>query len=243
MSLAEQVGNETPDLEDVIQGFIRMNQLELNTCLPGQITDYDALTQTCSVQPLIARTLLNGSVFSRQEIDEVPVVFPRSKTGGITFPLASGDGVMIIFGQRSIENWSFTGLEGASGDTRLHDINDAIVVPGLFSLAGSMIPPQVEATEVRGEKIFVGDPLQFTSPINVIIGPLVGGADAGGKAPVVIPPGQLDLVGILSIFMDLMLNSGYGIGPPGMTGGGGYMDASTTAALTGLKADLLKLKP
>jgi hypothetical protein len=156
MSLAEQVGNESADIEDVIEGMIRMNQLELNTCLPGKITSYDAFTQTCSVQPAIARTQLNGAVFSRAEIDEVPVVFPRSSTGGVTFPLAAGDGVMLIFSQRSIEKWGLAGIEGPAGDTRLHDITDAIAVPGLFPLTGAITPPQAQGTELRGDPIRLG---------------------------------------------------------------------------------------
>lgn len=238
MSLAEQVGNESAELDDIIQGYIRMNQLELNTAIPGTITEYDALLQTCSVQPSIKRRRLDGETFSRKEISEVPVVFPRSKTGGISFPLSAGDGVLLVFSQRSIEEWGVTGDETATQDTRLHNISDAIAIPGLFSLAGAMVPPQEDATEVRGEKIFVGDPLQFLTPfVTVPASPVPGTLTSTMPTEVVVA--KLDIVNILAVFMELMLNASYGGAPN--TGGGG-IDTTTKPALKGLLEDLEKLK-
>lgn len=157
MSLAKQVGEETPDIYDIIEMAIRSNQLELNTCMPGIVKAYDAATQTASVQPSFKRMRLDTKEFtSRAVIDDVPIVFPISNGKGVVFPIAVGDPVMIVFSQRSLDTWLDNGGEIDLQDTRLHNVNDAIAIPGLDHAPISPAPSQ--STELRGTKIFVGDP-------------------------------------------------------------------------------------
>lgn len=262
-----QTGDEDPDIVDIILDAIRSNQLEINTFMPGVVTSYEALLNTVSVQPSFKRTMIDPpELVRRPELTDVPVVFPRTATGGLSFPIEVGDPVGLIFSQRSMDDWLLTGLEGQVFDSRLHDINDAIAIPGLQSkLDLPLIPLQDGFVELRGEKVFIGDPtpvvgkflkivdgvatldiqkvflgdsLQFITPI------ITTGAGPGLPvgAPVSVPIGPLDIIDIMAALMDLVGGAFYGIGPPGPAGGGGGVDAETTAALAGLKADLLKLK-
>lgn len=147
----------TPELEEVIQDYIEMDKLELNTCLPAIVKAYDSVKQTCTVQPSMKRTTIAGEVSSRAEIEDVPVVFPRSGAYGFTVPITVGDSVMLIFSQRSLDDWIDNGGEVEVTDYRLHDINDAIAIPGLFPLENKITPaPAADAAEVRGNKILLG---------------------------------------------------------------------------------------
>lgn len=159
MSLAEQIKNETPDLVDIILSAIRANQLELNTCMPAVVRSYDAEKQTATVQPSFKRLQTDPRKFvSRPEIDDVPVVFPRAGGRGIVFPIAEGDAVMLVFSQRSLDTWLDNGGEIDLKETRLHNINDAIAIPGLYSEGGALVPqPIADGTELRGDKILIGN--------------------------------------------------------------------------------------
>lgn len=161
MSLAKQNGDETPTLTDIIFSAIRTNQLELNTAMPGTIVSYDAATQTAVVQASFKISFFDKDPVSRAEIDDVRVVFPRSGQQGVVFPVNPGDSVLLLFSQRSLDDWLDEGGEIEVRDTRLHNINDAIALVGFSSVADKLDPaPASDRLEVRGEKVFVGDPNQ-----------------------------------------------------------------------------------
>lgn len=233
-----QTGNESATMSDVILNALRANQLEINTCMPGEIVSYDSVTTTCTVQPAFKRIMVRDrQVVSRAQISDVPVVFPRSGSYAITFPVTQGDQCMIMFSQRSIDDWLSIGGEVTLRDTRLHDITDAIVIPGLVPRTGLLVPPPAAGMEIRGEKVFLGDPAQFITPI------ITAGAGPPGTlapaAPTNIPVGKLDIIQIVEAFMTLMVNATYGGAP---TTGGGGMDSLTLAAVNTLIGDLGGLK-
>jgi len=125
----------TPDLARVISDAVRYHLGEVNTAIPARILSYDPTTQEAEVQPLIKRRYKDGTVVSRAPITGVPVVFPAAGGGIITFPVAVGDTVLLIFSQRSIDRWVRSeGGEVDPLDNRKHDISDAMAIPGLFTL-------------------------------------------------------------------------------------------------------------
>jgi len=159
MSLSRQTDDESPDLVDVILDAIRSNQLELNSVMPGTIVSYDAANQTAVVQPSFKITYFEpGGTESRAEIDDVRVIFPRSGQQGLVFPVSAGDSVLLLFSQRSLDDWLDEGGEVELSDTRLHNINDAIALVGFASIAERLDPaPANDRVELRGEKVFIGD--------------------------------------------------------------------------------------
>jgi hypothetical protein len=223
-------------LADVIKMAIESDKVDNHTALPAEIVSYDSAMQTCSASISINR-VSNGEIIVLPVLSGIPVVFPRNSSAGFTFPLVKGDGVLIIFSERNLDKWKTFGPGEPPVDARKFDLSDAIAVPGLNPIAGIMVPPPVEATEVRGEKLFIGDPLQFTTPI-ITTGALPG--TPVGK-PVMVPPVQLDILNIISSLIDLVDGALYGV--PGPTGGGGGVDPETATALAGLKSDLSNLMP
>jgi len=225
-------------LAEVIKSGINARLIDLHTALPGEVQSYNSTLQTVDVKVSIDR-YINGKKVSYPILQSVPVVFPRTGKYSISFPLESGDGVLLIFNERNLDNWYGVGSGQEPIDGRKFDINDAVAIPGLFPSLGVMIPPPQQAIEIRGDKLFIGDPLGVLTPI-VTTG--TGPGTPAGK-PVQIPLATKDLVSIISALIDLVDGAFYGIGPAGPAGGGGGIDPVSSSALQGLKADLESLKP
>lgn len=105
----------------------------IHTCLPGSIIDYDFKEARASVKPLIQKSYIDGDSMVLPIIRDVPVIFPRTGVSGITFPLNKGDKVLIVFSERSLDNWKGIGDDAVPRDFRKFDLSDAVCIPGLYS--------------------------------------------------------------------------------------------------------------
>lgn len=146
-----ETGTLAAGLQSVFDALIS----SLFTCLPGRIESYDYSTRKATVKPLIKKTLLDETVEELPVITEVPVVFPMSKLSGMSFPLNRGDGVLLVFSQRSLERWANTGEDSEPGDPRKYDMTDAIAVVGLFSFKQNNLASNNDDLEIhhKGQKI------------------------------------------------------------------------------------------
>ncbi|OZN49352.1 Gp138 family membrane-puncturing spike protein [Gallibacterium anatis] len=106
---------------------------DINVALPGKVIAYDANSVRATVQPSIAKRLANGDQLNAPQIVNVPVIFPTADINGalaqITLPVKSGDGCLLIFAHRSLENW-LNGSKDAPDDPRMFDLSDAFCVMG-----------------------------------------------------------------------------------------------------------------
>lgn len=123
---------EYVELVDVIKSVVASMLSHVNTCLPGRIEAYEHTEQRADVKPLVSKRFSDGSVLELPVITDVPVVWPRTSQGGITFPLQRGDGCLLVFAQRSLDVWSSEGGVVDPRDTRKFDLTDAIAIPGLY---------------------------------------------------------------------------------------------------------------
>lgn len=113
----------------------------VNTSIPGEIIAFDNKTQTCTVKPCIRRLFVDDGgqkkTFDYPKVFECPVFFPYSTTSGfsMTYPVSPGDQCLIIFSQKSLDNWLRFGSvqDPAESDfSRCLSMNDAIVLVGLI---------------------------------------------------------------------------------------------------------------
>ena len=105
----------------------------VHTALPGTIESYDYATCTASVKPSVQRRYSDGTVVDLPIISQVPVVWPRSSAGSISFPLNRGDGVLLVFAEQSLDEWLSIGAGVAPDDDRRNHISDAVAIPGMVS--------------------------------------------------------------------------------------------------------------
>lgn len=131
----------TPELDELLTLVLDRRLEEVHTAMPGVVTAYDATTQQCSVQPSISLAYEDEVgkrvVETPPVITNVPVAFPRGGGFRLTFPLAAGDEVLLVFSMRSIDRYQTKGGVVDPGDDRRFHLADAMAIPGIGK-AGSL---------------------------------------------------------------------------------------------------------
>lgn len=117
---------------DIVKQAISSYLNSIHTCLPAKIIDYDFTLQKANVQPVLNKKFLNGDTPQMPVISNVPVVFPRGGGFNMSWPLNPGDTVLLVFSERSMDNWLQTGGIVTPLDPRKFDLSDAIAIPGLI---------------------------------------------------------------------------------------------------------------
>ena len=123
-------------LSDAMTNAVKWFLSNLHTNAPAVIVSFDAAKQSAVVQPSIKRTLTNGAVQQLPSISNVPIITLKTDSAGMHIPPKVGDGVLLVFCERSLERWlsSKQGEIVEAGDIRQYDFTDAIGILGLNPL-------------------------------------------------------------------------------------------------------------
>lgn len=151
--------NDTPTLPEIIRTQVGRVLDGMRGAMPGRVLSYDATKQEASVQPLlkVPRSTETGErqADTLPVINHVPVIFPGSGSYGMTWPIAKGETVLLVFAEQSLDKWLVNdGIIDPQSARRFH-ITDAIAIPGLRSFRNpkSGVPTGAMAitapTEVR----------------------------------------------------------------------------------------------
>lgn len=90
------------------------------------------------VQPLVNRVFKDGTEQEYPPLLSVPCIMPHTNTSALTIPVNQGDTVMLLFSQRSIEQFKLGATDPHTpNSTRWMDVNDAVAVVGLSPFAKS----------------------------------------------------------------------------------------------------------
>jgi phage baseplate assembly protein gpV len=125
--------------------------VNLHTAMPGIVTAYDAASQTVTVQPVCERLFIAPNLSGWQKLPlcpDVPVHFPAGGGVVFTFPIAVGDEGLLVFCERSIDEWFQNGGTNAP-QRRLHNLSDAVFVPGISSTPRAITEVSTTAAELR----------------------------------------------------------------------------------------------
>jgi len=135
--MTTQGASRSPEPQEVLRVALEYALSDVHTALPGRIEVWDPATQKADVKPLIQRLVATESGEELVEelpiLPQVPVVFPRTTGAFITFPVAAGDHVLLLFNERSIDK--FMAGEGEDTDPdeyRMHDLSDAVALLGFY---------------------------------------------------------------------------------------------------------------
>lgn len=118
----------------------------VNTSMPAKVTGVDRLgtDQTIDVMPMINDSFNDGTNVEFPPIYDVPLIFPSAGGGLLSFPIAVGDTVLLIFSQKSLDEWMESRSFGNTGftpaDKRRYALNDAIAVAGLYTKHTNLTP-------------------------------------------------------------------------------------------------------
>lgn len=120
------------DPEESLRLALENAQANIWTAMPGIVTAVNLAAQTVSVQPAIQGVVSNpdGSTQATNLplLVDVPIVWPRAGGFALTFPIAAGDEVLVVFGSRCIDSWWQQGGVGAQAEARMHDLSDGFAI-------------------------------------------------------------------------------------------------------------------
>ncbi len=129
---------------------------DLHTAMPGIIESFDTEKQTVSVQPAIRRifktTESETEFLTPTDIPiliNVPIHYPRGGGFSMTFPIKKGDECLLVFCERSIDNWHKNSGIVTPTDKRFHSLSDAIAFVGVSSLKNSVPNYSAENIEIK----------------------------------------------------------------------------------------------
>lgn len=129
--------SSTPSFVEAITRVLDNKLRNTFNALPAKIETYDETKQLASVKPLLNRKLKDESELILPVINNVPVIFPRTANAIISLPIAVGDKVLLVFADRSLDEWLSSGNEVFPADNRMHDLSDAIALPGLYDFSSA----------------------------------------------------------------------------------------------------------
>ena len=200
--MADKRSNRQATLSTVINTGIMSALKNVHTVMPGIISSFNADDQTADVTPGIKKVLLDGREIILAKKVNAQVCFMRSGGFSITNPILKGDECIMLFSERSLENWHTTGKIQAPKTDRMHDLSDVFILPYSASLATKMSDFNnnamvIQSDAVAGTKIIVhangkveinNTAYDLVGLINDLNTSLNGSSNSGG--PLVNAPGS-----------------------------------------------------
>lgn len=155
------MGETERTFEEVVGALVEDALLDVHTSMPGIVTGYNPLKNSVDVQPQIKRSLEdeNGDIQheSLPVIYDVPIAWPRGGGCWITWPLAAGDPVLLVFCEQDPGVWRSNGKEDSSGDLRRHGLSGAVAYPGgAFPDSTALDSSKVGDGVVLGPNVLLG---------------------------------------------------------------------------------------
>ena len=145
-----QVLNDPVETQKII---FEGQQSSIWTALPAIVQSVDFSTMTCSCQPSIQGKTLNEdgsvSVVNLPVLIHVPICFPSAGGFTITFPMAAGDEVLVVFASRCIDSWWALGGIGVPMEPRMHDLSDGFCIPGPKSVPNVIPSISTNSVQIR----------------------------------------------------------------------------------------------
>lgn len=143
------------DAEEGARLVVEGHLARLWTALPGLVAAVNLTAQTVSVQPAI-RGEITDSRGIKQPVTmpllvDVPIVWPRAGGFAVTFPVAVGDEVLVVFSARCIDAWWQNGGIGNPAESRTHDLSDGFAILAPTSQPKALANVQTDGMELRDE--------------------------------------------------------------------------------------------
>lgn len=123
-----------PDLNDIFAVAFEREQAAIRTIIPAHVTAFSRNPRECSVKIDLLAQLRSGDTVQIPEINRCPVVWPVGGGFAMDADLAIGEQVLVLVCDRDISGWLPTGAVEAPSRRLLHDVTNAIVLPGLRSI-------------------------------------------------------------------------------------------------------------
>lgn len=183
------------DPEESLRMALDSYASQLWTALPALVVSVNLAAQTVSAQPTIQGSVTghDGSVrrVNLPVLVDVPLVWPRAGGFALTFPVAAGDEVLVVFASRCIDSWWQSGGIGAPAESRMHDLSDGFAILAPTSQPKKLANVSANNAQLRN---YAGNTLVEITPdgkANV-----TGATEINMTAPVInLTGGEINLTG------------------------------------------------
>lgn len=139
-----------PTLSDLMDLLKKEILFDLNSHHLATIQSFDSTEITVAATINYSKTFFQlnqqGLYSAVQEpyptLTDIPVIFLGGGNANLTFPIAKGDQCLLLFNDRSIDNWFQGAQAGALTSSRSHSLADGFALVGLnvFSNSGTVDP-------------------------------------------------------------------------------------------------------
>ena len=161
--------SQNPTLAELFRVVIRQVKLSMRTHTMGQLLEYDPVTQQARVAVDILTVVLDNSklpgpsdpdpTFTQPPVVlvDIPVAWPRTSSGYITFPLNEGDKGELHIQDRSLDAWLELGDAVDPIAAWTHALGDAVFHPHIFNDSNPIVPGTDQSAAVfEGDEIKIG---------------------------------------------------------------------------------------
>lgn len=108
------------------------------TCVGKVVSNANLSQGSLDVQVIVNKRTADGEVREYPPVLAVPVLFPSSSSAMLSFPINVGDTVLLVFSQRSLDNFKLGASDCHEPSTnRKYSINDAVAIPCIFPFSKS----------------------------------------------------------------------------------------------------------
>jgi len=127
----------TPLLRTYVRNQTERREQQMQTAFPAKVLGWDSGANTVRLEPQFVETWIRSDGETQHEdvpdgdayIDNVPVLFPRSGSWSITFPIETGSFGMVICTKYSLDAFRNQGNRQDPGDLRRFTMSGAVFHP------------------------------------------------------------------------------------------------------------------
>ena len=145
-----EILDSEPELYKTLADSIKSS---IRVAIPGIIQSFDAITQTCIIQPCIREKVTNSdysTVWTKLPLLlDVPIVIPKAGNFVLTMPIVKGDECLIIFSDMCIDGWFSLGNIQNQLEKRRHDLSDCFAILGISSQQNVISNYSVDSAQLR----------------------------------------------------------------------------------------------
>jgi len=136
-----------PSLSDLLNLFKKNLMIDLNCHHLATVQSFNSTKQTVQATINYTQTIFNLNEATKQYspvqqnyplLVDVPIIVLGGGNANLTMPIVQGDQCLVLFNDRSIDNWFTSGQVQPLASSRLHSFSDGIALVGLNYLNGGV---------------------------------------------------------------------------------------------------------
>lgn len=129
----KEIEKSSIDFSDAMEIAQNAIMTRLNCHNIGKIIEFDANTQTCTVQLMVLKQFYNN-IIEPAPITNVPLIMYGASNGFITLPNPVGSICLLMFLDRNSDKFLQTGEQYLPETTRTHDYTDCVAITTFSTL-------------------------------------------------------------------------------------------------------------